>query len=518
MTTSRSRRLLATLTLALTGGALSIAGTGRAATAALDPGFGSAGRADVHGVSSDFAVDLARVPGGGMVGVSTVVTPAQGTDGVVFRLGEDGRYDADFGLVHLDIKGANDVASSVAVQPDGKILVGGRTSENGDGTVWRLLPSGVRDGSFGAMGLAELDNGGYETVLDVAAFPFGRVVAVGATTYYGSSDRTIWRLKTDGTPDTTWNTVGTQIWVYPGFDTLRRVLVRPDSRIVATGVEAGQPLDVWGYDVVGNLDKSFHPDGHVTVPGTLPSGVDMAFREDGSVVVAGVDASSTDIRVAHLDGDHVDPTFGGPSGARLDLGGSETVNTVLPLAAGRVLVSGRTSTGGGRAFLALLGRDGGLDPVFGDGGVVYPGDLESVTATAVQSDGDVIAAGPVSELSTDALVLRYLDPTVAHPTGGGGQIGSSVSCAGRPATIVGTPGGDRLKGTQKSDVIVALAGDDRVKGLGGNDVVCGGDGNDKVSGGMGKDRLYGEGGKDRLAGGTGKDRLAGGPQHDEVRP
>ena len=78
------------------------------------------------------------------------------------------------------------------------------------------------------------------------------------------------------------------------------------------------------------------------------------------------------------------------------------------------------------------------------------------------------------------------------------------------------PGKDRITGTKKADVIVALGGNDVVNGLGGNDLVCAGDGNDTVKGGPGKDTLRGEQGKDRLVGGTGKDKLVGGPHQDDV--
>jgi Tol biopolymer transport system component len=70
-------------------------------------------------------------------------------------------------------------------------------------------------------------------------------------------------------------------------------------------------------------------------------------------------------------------------------------------------------------------------------------------------------------------------------------------CAGRRATIVGTPGRDRLRGTRRADVIVALGGNDRVTAGRGRDLVCGGRGNDRLFGGRGRDRLIGGPGRDR---------------------
>jgi RTX calcium-binding nonapeptide repeat (4 copies) len=92
---------------------------------------------------------------------------------------------------------------------------------------------------------------------------------------------------------------------------------------------------------------------------------------------------------------------------------------------------------------------------------------------------------------------------------------SACTCKGRPASIVGTDGPDKLKGTAAADVISGGGGNDNVSGLAGNDTVCGGAGKDTLNGGKGNDKLYGESGKDTLKGGPGKDKLKGGPGKDK---
>jgi lipoprotein-anchoring transpeptidase ErfK/SrfK len=82
-------------------------------------------------------------------------------------------------------------------------------------------------------------------------------------------------------------------------------------------------------------------------------------------------------------------------------------------------------------------------------------------------------------------------------------------CAGRQATIVGTPGDDILIGTTGPDVIVGRAGNDIIRAGDGDDVVCAGTGDDTVSGGGGADLLLGQSGADRLTGNAGPDRLYG---------
>lgn len=100
------------------------------------------------------------------------------------------------------------------------------------------------------------------------------------------------------------------------------------------------------------------------------------------------------------------------------------------------------------------------------------------------------------------------------------------SCRGFAATVVGTPGADRLVGTGGPDVIAGLGGGDDISSGGGRDLICAGGGNDRVIsgsaadrvfGGSGSDRLLGRGGPDLLAGNPGNDVLAGGGGSDRLR-
>jgi hypothetical protein len=107
-----------------------------------------------------------------------------------------------------------------------------------------------------------------------------------------------------------------------------------------------------------------------------------------------------------------------------------------------------------------------------------------------------------------------------------GVAGAAPGCQGRPATIVGGPRADVLRGTPGPDVIVGGGGADRILGLGGADWICGDSGNDVLLGGSGADFLFGGGGKDSLdgqagrdflSGDSGNDREAGGPGNDLFR-
>ena len=102
---------------------------------------------------------------------------------------------------------------------------------------------------------------------------------------------------------------------------------------------------------------------------------------------------------------------------------------------------------------------------------------------------------------------------------------AAPKCMGKRATIVGTMGADKLKGTPKADVIVAKGGNDIIDGFGGKDIICAGGGADtiragkgadKVNAGYGADRVYGQNGDDKLFGKDGRDVVAGGDGNDVV--
>lgn len=105
----------------------------------------------------------------------------------------------------------------------------------------------------------------------------------------------------------------------------------------------------------------------------------------------------------------------------------------------------------------------------------------------------------------------------SHPASADG----TPTCAGLPATLVGTARADKLVGTSGDDVIVGLARNDVIDGRGGDDVICGGRGADTLFGRSGTDEL--QGGGSRIVRGDGqviyyRDRLVGGAGDDVLDP
>src|SRR5262249_20806102 len=128
----------------------------------LDPGFGTDGIVTTDlGGDDDEAYDAAGYPDGGIVVVGrTDAAGATRTDFGVVCHRPDGTPDPGFGtsgIVETGIFGKGAQANSVAVQPDGKIVVAGAavtaSGIDNDFALARYNPDGSLDSSFGTGGI-----------------------------------------------------------------------------------------------------------------------------------------------------------------------------------------------------------------------------------------------------------------------------------------------------------------------------------------------------------------------------
>jgi uncharacterized delta-60 repeat protein len=301
----------------------------------------------------------------------------------VARLNADGTLDTSFVVG----TGVDSSVWSVALQPDGKILIGGDfTSYDGTarGRVARLNADGTLDGSFtpGA--------GADARVWSVALQPDGKVLIGGDFTSYGNTSRNgIARLNADGSLDTTFG--GSEVLVL-----------------------------VWGCDLDGTfyLENPTGPlpgrnetrcaqwDGtwiqqQVNVSGANGTVSAMSLQADGKVLIGGGFTSYDNTsrgRIARLNADGtLDGSFNTGTGA------NGTVSAMSLQADGKVLIGGDFTSYGGtsRGRIARLNADGSLDTTFNPG----TGASSSVTAMSLQTDGSLLIGGSFSAYS-DTPVYR----------------------------------------------------------------------------------------------------------------
>jgi Tol biopolymer transport system component len=298
-------------------------------------------------------------------------------------------------------------------------------------------------------------------------------------------------------------------------------------------------------------------------PGNPTRDFDPAFSPDGKRIVFSRDldpgpGSDTDVFIMNADGsgqtnltnsaslDNVAGDFS-PDGRRIAFyrtdGGDRDIFTMSPIGSDLTnLTASSSETEFHPAFspsgaLIAFGRNPVSPPSISDLFFMSADGLGRFGAIQLTATADMNEIGPayspdnsriafnrysVSALDPDEIWTMNSDGTgQTFVTGAESGVDESpsweyiYSCAGKRATIVGSDGPEKIKGTKRRDVIVANGGNDKLSGLAGNDVICGGSGKDKLNGGKGNDKLLGQAGKDTLKGGAGKDKLKGGAGKDK---
>lgn len=211
------------------------------ATGAPDATFNAGGRFHFgFGVdSTERALGVAVQPDNRIVvaGNTTV-----GTDAFVARLDPVLGFDTAFrdgGKARLDV-GGGEFANTVTLQPDGNIIVAGRTTVGFNGIVWRMLPTGAPDPLFNDSGVKFVDSAADESIRAVLRQPDGKLVLVGGTTAgVGGGDAAFYRLTADGKFDNSFQEDGAIGYDSGAQETMFGAVLEPDGNIVGAGASGG---------------------------------------------------------------------------------------------------------------------------------------------------------------------------------------------------------------------------------------------------------------------------------------
>jgi uncharacterized delta-60 repeat protein len=331
------------------------------------------------------------------------------------------------GIVVTTFGERSSTAVAVAVQPDGKIVAAGTVwmhGGDGDFALARYDRDGILDSTFGVDGFATTDLGGDDGITSVVIEPDGRIVVGG----YSGGDFALARYRRDGTPDPSFGRGGTVITDLGREDRIVRVLLARGGRILAVGgSRSGSRAYVWlaRYRSNGKLDAVF---GTVTTRlRSLP--IAAAPTPGGKIVVSaprvvGPNTTNPPIDIVLLrlarDGT-LDRTFGGDgivvTRARPHSTGLRAL-AVQP--DGKVLVAGHghAGTGAPPAFMLLrFLANGSLDRSFGDDGVAISTAGFAIRAIAVDRLGRIVAAGASQDLD-DFVITRFLPSGRVDPAFG----------------------------------------------------------------------------------------------------
>jgi uncharacterized delta-60 repeat protein len=375
------------------------------------------------------------------------------------RLFAVGDLDPTFGGGTLvkDIAKANDFAFAVAVQADQKVLVAGRADCGATGSnfaVQRYNTDGTLDSSFGNAGTVLTDMGSsFDSAYSIAIQADGKIVVGGETTGATTgTDFALVRYNADGSIDTTFGVNGRVDTDFSGdTDQLASIAITSDGHVVAAGWSMLNGLPQFAaarYMSTGALDSTFGAGGLSVNEFAAGYGQakSMAVMSDGSVVVAGigVDFSSfgTDYLAMKLTPAGVlDSNFGSGGFAVVDLGGdSETAYAVAVQSDGKVVLAGESydsNTGRDDFGVARLTNSGLMDSSFGANGVAFAdfgNDFDQASSVAVQLDGKIVVGGIATVGGKSEFgVARFTSAGVLDSSFKGGQvtvaIGSEASAS-----------------------------------------------------------------------------------------
>ena len=357
------------------------------ANGTLDSTFGTGGTVSISFPGDDFGgaqvIGLAIQSDGKIVAAISNFVQGFGPLFIVARLNVNGSLDATFGsggIVETQVGPSGGsfgaIASVLALQPDGKILLAGQNSEatGASGAIARYDANGQLDDTFGSGGIA--------------------VTSVAAPTAIA--------LQPDG-----------------------KILLAAGGNVVGFGfaapaVSLAQVAGIISrYNANGSLDTTFGISGQVAsavVASAIAVQTGGGCSSDCKTLVSGTVITSLNINngngigfglIRYNSNGSVDTAFGagGLVATSFSLNPAQPDATLFALALqsnGDIVAAGSASNGTPFSPLAAdfaLSRytsNGGLDTTFGSGGKVttaFGNNQASIYALALQSDGKIVAVG-----------------------------------------------------------------------------------------------------------------------------
>ncbi|WP_018616587.1 Ig-like domain-containing protein [Segetibacter koreensis] len=438
------------------------------ANGTIDTTYGNNGYTEAIGIRVGISYGVPAVlQNDGKVVIAGTSSSGLDEDFALARYNTNGTLDSTFsqdGVQITDVDGQFDVARSVAIQNDGKILVAGTAlvRYNTDGTLdstfstdgkqltdffvfpvtlqsdgkiiiagrgdqpvvnhtfvlARYNPDGTLDSAFAQNGKQTTDfSSGDDEAYSVAIQSDGKIVLAGVANKYsnsGTPDFALARYNADGTPDTTFSTDGKLTTDFEfGDDEANAVSIQSDGKIVAAGICNQSTLNSGSalarYNTDGTIDSTFSGDGkQITNFGSGYVEVrSMAVQSDGKIVVAG--SSGIDFALARYNTNgNLDTTFSsaGIFIDRLHTGYTNYTTTAIQ-SDGKIVVAGTA--------LARYNINGTLDSAFLRN--VKKTTVLNGRALAIQNDGKIVVVG------FSAALARYnVDGTLDTTFSGDGKV------------------------------------------------------------------------------------------------
>jgi uncharacterized delta-60 repeat protein len=375
------------------------------------------------GAGSDLGLSVTLQPDGKIL-VAGYSSNGSNSDFALVRYNANGSVDTTFdgdGKLTTAIGTRDDIGYSVALQRDGKIVVAG-TSFNGsnynsDFALVRYNSNGSLDTTFDGDGKLTTAIGTSDDIgFSVALQPDGKIVVAGTSSF----NFALVRYNADGSLDTTFDGDGKATTDIGANDAGVSIILQPDGKILVAGHSySGSDNDfaLVRYNADGSLDTTLDGDGKLTtaIGSSFDAGYSVALQPDGKILVAGhsYNGSNYDFALVRYNSNgSLDTTFDGDGRLTTAIGASTDSGLSVTLQPdGKILVAGYSSNGSNNDFaLVRYNGDGSLDTAFdGDGKLTTDvSEYESGRSIILQPDGKILVAGAIWNGSNDDFALvRY---------------------------------------------------------------------------------------------------------------
>lgn len=359
-------------------------------------------------------------------------------DFCIVRLNTLLRFDVDFdgspgtgsnGALIIRVGQFNDTATAVAIQPDGKIVIGGTCDDGNEITPTtdfcfvRLLPGGALDPDFDGNGIAQFSmSAGNDQLRSIAVQPDGKIVALGTCSTGGQGfSFCITRLMPNGALDGSF--VGPGVIAANGKFLFRltneldpeedasAVLLQPDGKIVSVGTckNTGSSRDFCAarMNTNGGWDTSFvgpnnSASGRFSIAINSSGNLDdyafaAVLQPDAKLLIAGAcgAVSASDMCLARLQPNgNLDPQFQSPINSETGKfafpvgAGADAARAVTLQSDGKLIVAGRChgALGVDDFCVVRLHTDGAFDQTFDGGDALAPGNGKVLIAMTANGD------------------------------------------------------------------------------------------------------------------------------------
>jgi uncharacterized delta-60 repeat protein len=368
------------------------------------------------------------------------------SDMAIARYNADGSLDKGFnseGKALINLQNKNFYGNAVAIQADGKIVVAGKwfNGSNYDFGLARLNVTGTLDNTFNGSGIVTTSIGtGDDVATSIVIQPNGKIIVAGYA-YIGSNyDFATVRYNTNGLPDDLFGLHGIVTTdILANRDEAHSVAIQADAKIVVAGFSVNpgsgfyNDFAVVRYKSNGTLDNTFGSgqQGKVTtdVGGKSDYGYSVAIQPlDQKIVVGGYSVITDEdfSLVRYNTNGSLDFSFGsngkkavGIGANTLDVGHSVLIQNGLIILSGYSF--GQFLTNGNFALMRFT-ANGLIDNTFGNQGKVstdFIGNADLGNGMALQQDGKIVVAGVSNNgANNDFALARYLTAGLDRVAGG----------------------------------------------------------------------------------------------------